>query len=198
MVVLSSIVGKNEDLLPQILSIYGKNCFLIADITYGNGNFWKNVDLTKYEFVPSDIKTNGIDFRNLPYENNWFDLVAFDPPYMHSSPTPIRADLDKTYRNNDKGGWGAEYVYDLYRQGMKEAQRTLKPKGIMLVKCQDQVESGKNYFDHIKIYNIATEELNLLVEDLFILTRTGTPMMRHNHQLHARKNHSYMWVFRKK
>ncbi|HBD92993.1 MAG TPA: DNA modification methylase [Spirochaetia bacterium] len=191
------MVGKNEDLIPNILEIYGKNVKSITDLTYGNGNFWKKVDTSKYAFFPSDIKTNGIDFRNLPHGDNSFDMVVFDPPYMHSSPTPIREDLDKTYRNNDKGGWGAEYVYNLYRQGMKESYRILQPKGILLVKCQDQVESGKNYFDHIEIYNIATKELGFLAEDLFVLTRQGVPMMRHPYQLHARKNHSYMWIFRK-
>jgi tRNA G10 N-methylase Trm11 len=196
MPVLTSIIGKNEDLIPDVLSVYGKNGMTIADVTYGNGNFWKNVDLKKYDFYPSDLKT-GYDFRNLPYDDEIFDMVVLDPPYMHGSPAPINKELDKTYSNNDKGGWGAEYVYKLYYDGMLEAKRILKKGGIFLVKCQDQVESGKNMFDHIVIYNMALD-LKFSVEDLFILTRLTIPLMRHNYQLHARKNHSYLWVFRKK
>jgi hypothetical protein len=195
MISLTSIIGKNEDLLPHVMNIYAQEGDLIADVTYGNGNFWNKVDLGKYRFHPADIKT-GIDFRKLPYTNECFDMIVFDPPYMHGSPAPIRKDLDKTYANNDKGGWGKDYIYKLYKDGMKEAWRVLKFNGILLVKCQDQVESGKNLFDHIVIYNMAME-LAYTAEDLFILTRNGNPMMRHNYQIHARKNHSYLWVFRK-
>jgi hypothetical protein len=193
---LTSITGKNEDLIPVVLNIYAKDGDTIADVTYGKGNFWKKVDLVRYDFYPSDIKTNGYDFKNLPYEDNIFDIVAFDPPYMHGSPAPINDEFDKTYLNNEKGGWGYKYVYSLYLDGMKESWRILKQSGILLVKCQDQIESGKNYFDHIIIYDMA-KEMGYIAEDLFILSRNQIPMMRHKYQLHARKNHSYLWVFRK-
>ena len=197
MPVLTSIIGKNEDLIPEILKIYTNKDMTIADVTYGNGNFWKRVDTNAfYAFLPSDIKTNGVDFRELPYPNNCINVLVFDPPYMHGSPAKLRKDLDKTYRNNDKGGWGTDYVYNLYLEGMEEAYRVLVDGGLLWVKCQDQVSSGKNRFDHIVIYDMALE-LGFLAEDLFILTRTGTPMMRHSYQKHARKNHSYMWIFRK-
>lgn len=197
MISLTSITGKNEDLIPVVLNIYAKDGDTIADITYGKGNFWKKVDLVRYDFYPSDIKTNGYDFKNLPYEDSIFDIVAFDPPYMHGSPAPINDEFDKTYLNNEKGGWGYKYVYSLYHDGMKESLRILKQSGILLVKCQDQIESGKNYFDHIVIYDMA-KEMGYIAEDLFILSRNQIPMMRHKYQLHARKNHSYLWVFRKK
>jgi hypothetical protein len=194
---LTSIIGKNEDLIPVILNIYAKDGDAIADITYGNGNFWKKVDLVRYDFYPSDIKTNSYDFRNLPYEDSIFNIVAFDPPYMHGSSAPINENLDKTYGNNQRESWGGKYVYSLYYDGMKESLRILKRYGILLVKCQDQIESAKNNFDHIVIYDMA-KEMNFVPEDLFILSRNQVPMMRHSYQLHARKNHSYMWVFRKK
>lgn len=196
MISLTSVVGKNEDLLPVVMNLYAKEGFKIADVTYGNGNFWKKMDMSVYDFYPSDLRTNGIDFRNLPYADSSMDMVVLDPPYMHGSSAPIHERLDAPYHNNSRGGWGNWYVLSLYDDGILEAHRVLKSKGILLVKCQDQVESGKNRFDHIEIYNYALE-LEFLVEDLFILTKVGQPMMRHNYQLHARKNHSYMWVFRK-
>lgn len=196
MISLTSLVGKNEDLIPVVLNIYAKDGFKIADVTYGNGNFWKKVDISKYSFYPSDIKINGVDFRNLPYEDSFFDIVVLDPPYMHGSSTPIISNLDVTYKNNNRDGWGAKYVYSLYEEGISECYRTLKSNGLLFIKCQDQIESGKNNFDHIVIYNMAIS-VGMIAEDLFILTRTGQPMMRHSYQLHARKNHSYLWVFRK-
>jgi tRNA G10 N-methylase Trm11 len=195
MISLSSISGKNEDLFVTVMQLYAKDGMKIADVTYGNGNFWNKIDTRKYQFFPSDLKT-GVDFRFLPYKITSLDMIVFDPPYMHGSPAPIREEFDKTYDNNHKGGWGTEYVYSLYQQGIDECFRVLKNKGLLLVKCQDQVSSGKNKFDHIVIYNMAMK-LGMLAEDLFVLTRIGNPMMRHSYQQHARKNHSYLWVFRK-
>jgi hypothetical protein len=201
MPILSSIIGKNEDLIPNIINLYGKEGMNIADVTYGNGNFWNKIDKSKYHIFGSDLKKDtkyGIiaDFRKLPYSDRSMDMVVLDPHYMHGSPAPIRKDLDNTYKNNDRGDWGTNFVYSLYSEGMEEAWGVLKSKGILLVKCQDQVQSGKTCFDHIVIYDMA-KLLGMLAEDLFVLTRNGTPMMRHSYQLHARKNHSFLWVFRK-
>jgi len=195
MVIYTCITGQNRTLIPIVLSLYAKDGYKIIDVTYGNGNFWKDVDTNKYDFYHSDLK-DGIDCRNLPYDNSVFDMVVFDPPYMHGSKTPIIQKLDATYNNNGRGGYGGKYVLELYHDGMKEAQRVLKSGGILLVKCQDQIESGKQNFDHISIYHMALE-LNFIAEDLFILQNPGKPYLRHKYQLHARKNHSYLWVFRK-
>ena len=196
MVSLTSIIGRNEDLLPVIMNVYAKDGDKIADVTYGNGNFWKNIDMTKYQFFPSDLKT-GVDFRNLPYETESFDMIVLDPPYLHRSSSPINKDLDSTYGNNKRDGFGTEYVYGLYQKGIEQAYRVLKVNGLLLVKCQDQIMSGINRWDHIVIFHKALN-FGFMAEDLFIITRVGTPIMRHKYQLHARKNHSYMWVFKKK
>lgn len=196
MYICTAKVGKNEDLIPDVLSLYAKDGDMIADVTYGKGNFWKQTDLSKYSFFPSDIMT-GIDFRDLPYLDETFNIVVLDPPYMHGSKAPINEHLDSTYRNNFRGGYGNDYVLCLYLQGIMECWRVLKDKGYLFVKCQDQVESGKNKYDHIKIYNMALD-LGMIAEDLFILVVNKVPMMRHKYQFHARKNHSYLWVFKKK
>lgn len=197
MVSLTSIIGKNENLLPHVMNVYAKDGFAIADVTYGNGNFWKKIDLDKYKFYPSDIKTNGYDFRDLPYADEFFDMVALDPPYMHGSRgKPIHARLDAAYRNNHRDGYGTSYVHNLYLDGIKESWRVLKFDGVLLLKCQDQIEGGKNHFEHITFYNMALD-LGFFAEDLFVLTMIVKPLMRHTYQLHARKNHSYLWVFRK-
>ena len=39
--------------------------------------------------------------------------------------------------------------------------------------------------------------LGIKAEDLFVLTRRHAPLVRSEDQRHARKNHSYMWIFRR-
>ncbi|MGH9902963.1 MAG: hypothetical protein ACRD68_14245 [Pyrinomonadaceae bacterium] len=40
----------------------------MADVIWGKGVFWKNVPKGSYKLLPSDLKTNGVDCRSLPYE----------------------------------------------------------------------------------------------------------------------------------
>ena len=80
-IIMSAFVGGNADLFPQILSLHVPNGSKIADVTFGKGIFWKNVNLNNYNLFPSDIST-GFDCRELPYQNESFDAVILDPPYM--------------------------------------------------------------------------------------------------------------------
>ena len=58
--VFSTHCGNNAELFPQILNLYVQPNSSIADVTYGKGVFWKNIDTSQYKFFPSDIKT-GVD-----------------------------------------------------------------------------------------------------------------------------------------
>ena len=197
--VLSCIQGDNSDLIRGVMRIYTNPGDSIADVTYGRGVFWKKVDLDDYELYGTDLKT-GTDFRSLPYEDESMGVVVIDPPYMYHSSTTHKESIDKGYRNNERveeGIHGVDAVHELYRQGMTEAMRVLKPKGTMWVKCMDQIMSGKQHRQHIAVFDIAIE-MGLIDEDLFILMQKGVPTMRHDYQLHSRKNFSYLWVFRKR
>ncbi len=80
--------------------------------------------------------------------------------------------------------------------GMREAFRVLKPEGGSLwVKCKDEVEREVQRWSHIEIYEMALE-LGFCARDLFVLTGTTAPERWPGRvQYHARKTHSYLWVF---
>ena len=106
------------------------------------------------------------------------------------------------YRNNG-GTPGSplkyhEAVLDLYFRASDEAWRVLAPKGILILKCQDEVCACRQRLTHVEIVNRLTER-RFTVEDLFVLVRTNRPgVSRMVKQRHARKNHSYFLVFRKR
>ncbi len=50
---------------------------------YGKGVFWKRISKDLYKLKQSDI-IDGIDCRDLPYNDGEIDCVVLDPPYMHS------------------------------------------------------------------------------------------------------------------
>lgn len=200
--VLSASLDGNDDIFPKILELYVRPGSVVADITYGKGVFWRNVPPRAYKLRATDIQ-DGVDCRKLPYENGELDCVVFDPPYMHTpggtAHTSTHAPFEKHYRNNVSGNQTTskyhEAVLDLYRDGGREAYRTLKEKGVFIVKCQDEVCANRQRFTHVEIMRIY-EEMGFIAEDLFIVVRSNRPgVSRMVRQVHARKNHSYFLVF---
>lgn len=195
--ITTAAVGRNKDLFADVMSMYAKDGYRVIDVTYGNGNFWKELDTTKWVFNGSDLLT-GVDARCLPYETGSIDIEVFDPPYMHNASGTVKDSISASYNINGTPNLrGTDDIISLYADVFIEARRVLKPKtGLLVVKCQDGIESGKQRWNHIVLYNIATA-LGFVAEDLFVLIQSTTPANRWEHQKHARKNHSYFWVFRR-
>jgi hypothetical protein len=87
-------------------------------------------------------------------------------------------------------------ILRLYRQGMVEARRILRRGGLLWLKCKDEIESDIQHWSHIQIY-LAGLELGFYAKDLFILVPDAQSEGNWNTQLHARKRHSYLWLFQK-
>lgn len=191
--VFTATIGTNADLFPEIVRLYVPEGSLIADVTFGKGVFWKNVDTSKYVLKASDLM-DGVDFRSLPYEDRSIDALVLDPPYMHDGAT-VHAALNENYRNNHEPTTSHASVIRLYTGGILEAARVLKKKGVIIVKCQDETESGKQRLSHVELIQ-QLELLGFEIIDFFVLVQDRDPMMRHTHQNSARKNHSYAIVAR--
>ena len=87
---------------------------------------------TLYDGRKLEIKPDIIgDFRNMPFENNIFDLVVFDPPHL------IRAGknswLAKKYGMLDFDNWKNDLS-----DGFNECMRVLKPNGTLIFKWNEQ------------------------------------------------------------
>jgi tRNA G10 N-methylase Trm11 len=209
-VIMSAHVSGNAELFPQILELHVPIGSKIADVSYGTGVFWKNVDLTKYELLETDI-ANGIDCRKLPYENQSLDALVLDPPYMEgllrnnvthkagsSSYSAFREYYSNGNETNSDGPKWHQAVSDLYYKAGIEGFRVLKQNGIMIVKCQDEVSANHQWLTHIEIINYY-EKLGFYAKDLFVVVRQNkASVARLKKQVHARKNHSYFLVFVKK
>ncbi len=182
--------GTNADLFPLALRLYVTVGGRIADVTYGRGVFWRNVPPGLYDVVSSDLQS-GVDCRSLPYPDAAFDALVLDPPYMHGGAT-VKESINACYRNANTSH---ESVVALYLGGILEARRVLKRQGILVVKCQAEIESAKQRLTHVELLSILPL-IGFRIEDEFVLHASALPAMRHAHQYHARKNHSYLLVAR--
>jgi len=197
--IFSSYTGTNDEIFPYVLSLYVPPGSKIADVTYGKGVFWRRIPDEIYDVSATDI-SSGVDCRKLPYRDNEFDCVVFDPPYMHTpgGTAHVNHQNYETYYQNNKSSSPKKYheaVLDLYFSAAKEAWRIMKEGAIYIVKCQDEVCANRQRLTHVEIINeLATH--GFVAEDLFVVTRNGKPgVSRILKQAHARKNHSYFLVF---
>ena len=119
----------------------------ILDACCGSKMFWFQkdradtvyMDIRKYEDILCDgrkleIKPDVIgDFRNIPFQDNSFKLVVFDPPHLVKG--GAKSWLIKKYGKLDDN-WPEDI-----KQGFNECMRVLEPFGILIFKwCEEQVK----------------------------------------------------------
>lgn len=202
MELIKSIAETNDEVIRSIMNLHNIERFDL-DCTYSIGYFWRNLPdpIHKTDLLPKTSDVLEASSDNLPFSDNSMSNIMFDPPFVIAG---------KSYKNNDDGSSiiakrfeGFENFNDLkklYYGTIKESYRILKEKGILVFKCQDTVSSGKNHFTHNMVMNMALS-VGFYPKDLIILTAKNRLNSfngkKWKKQFHARKYHSYFWVFEK-
>lgn len=71
------------------------------------------------------------DFKDMPFDDNTFYLVVFDPPHLKQAGK--NSWLAKKYGTLDKQTWPQDI-----RQGFNECMRVLKPNGTLIFKWNEE------------------------------------------------------------
>jgi len=195
MFLIETVSGSQSEILNNILKLYCPGGFDL-DPTYSKGVFYNGVPepKLKYDIEPEVAGVIQSDCRNLPLDNDSLNNIVFDPPFVCGSQRDGKPGIIKTrfgyYKNVPE-------LWEFYRKSLAEFYRILKENGILVFKCQDTIESSKQYLSHVEIITHACK-LGFYPLDLFILTARNvliSPNMLN--QQHARKSHSYFLVFQK-
>ncbi len=198
---VKSVYNSNQEVIQNIMKLYNIEQFDL-DCTYSKGTFWKNLPQPKIksDFAPVNDTVIQANSENLPFGDNSMSSIMYDPPFIISG---------KLYKENKEGSsiiakrFEGYTSYDKltknYYNTLKELYRVCSDKGYVVVKSQDTVSGGKNYFTHNMIMNMALE-IGFYPKDLFILVakaRINSFGGKWNKQEHARKHHSYFIVLQK-
>jgi hypothetical protein len=192
--IIKSISFSQDEILQNIVALHTGP--IQADVTFGSGCFYKKAlprPAFCFDLAPRKPRVIAADVCRLPLKDSCLSSVMFDPPFMaRTGPGATLKARFGEFVGTIRGLW------DFYKLAMWEIKRVLKPGGWLVFKNQDGVLSGVNNFTHVEIMNRAYA-MGFFPKDLFILMATHRMTHpAHKRQVHARKYHSYFWVFKKK
>lgn len=191
-------IGDNQyEIIKDILELHCP-AGIELDPTYSKGVFYKKSGICepslKFDLFPQTPCTKSADACDLPLNKESIRSIMFDPPflagYTKEKPTGLIGERFHGFRYMPD-------LWDWYDKCLWEFHRILKPGGTLIIKCQDTVSSGKQWWSHNFLMTSA-EAKGYYVKDLFVLMAKSR-MLGHNHknQKHARKFHSYFLVLTK-
>jgi len=200
---IKTISYDQTEIINNILELHVENGIIDCDPTYSTGNFYKNNNikkpLLKFDLFPQSEEVEKSNSNNLPIENESLNTIMFDPPFLSSKGPSLKEKKEGsniiTSRFSSFESIKELWIY--YRESIIEFYRILDNNGILIFKCQDTVSGGKNYFSHVYVMNEALK-VGFYPKDLFVLLAKNRIIGKMKKQQHARKYHSYFWVFQKK
>ena len=198
--VIRSVSYDQHQILKWILELYIPSGQFDYDPTYSKGVFYKtDVPEPKYKSCLTDegLVDFFADTKNLPVKSESLNSICFDPPFTMGSGPSVKN--PKTGSNIINRRFGIikneKELLSFYYSSLIEFERILKPKGVLVFKCQDCIVSSKQIMSHAAIITAAAR-LGLYPKDLFILTKKSVILSgKVKKQQHARKFHSYFLVF---
>jgi hypothetical protein len=195
MSVISSVMYSDKDAIESIIELHNNGKPFDLDPCFSIGNFYNKtgIPFPKYRFDITPLSDDVIkaDVSNLPITKK-VNSIIFDPPFMFGTHGQTKNNImNKRFTMFDS----FEELENMYKGALKEFYRILNKKGIVAFKCQDYTDS-KTTMTHCLVYNWAIEQ-GFYAKDLFVLIfprRVYNPALK---QRHARKFHSYWWIFQK-
>jgi hypothetical protein len=126
-------------LIEQMLSIFFPDVSTILDVTYGSGAFWKGLgrDVTGMDLDQGRARDVIGNFCAIPFKDDAFDLVVFDPPYLTDTGKGTQAVMDRRFGS-------LKTIKDLrfaVHKGCLEAERVSRVG--VLVKVQTYIHASR-------------------------------------------------------
>lgn len=208
----SVLMGRDPEALEVLLGLHAPSLEPhILDATHNAGKMWKGCAYQPAHTMDIDPQygTDTVgDFRSMPFDDESFDVVVFDPPHLpvamasanaSSHPNVIRyraqygltADTDQD-RNGD-------HVADQFPPFLAEAQRVLTKDGVVICKLADLVHNHRYQWQLVD-YVIAVRDSGLTPCDLLIKRDPAGGNLKSSkwkNVRHLKRVHSYFIVARK-
>jgi SAM-dependent methyltransferase len=193
--------GTDAALLERMLDFYPHGTpSKILDATVNKGRFWRGSTrpVIGLDIDPAHKPDFVGDNCDMPFENQCFDVVVYDPPHVPNQGKDKSKDFNARFGLVLKSSLDQGYNFShLYPPFVKEAYRVLKPEGVMFCKIADYVHGHRFQWAHITLIEAALA-VGFTACDCIVKLRKGPiidPKWKNAH--HARRQHCYWIIFRK-
>jgi SAM-dependent methyltransferase len=193
--------GTDAELLECMLDFYPhRTPKQILDATVNKGRFWEGSTrpVTGLDIDPAHNPDIVGDNRDMPFEDNSFDVVVYDPPHIPNQGKDKSKDFNTRFGLVLKSSVDQGHNFShLYPPFVREAYRVLKADGVMFCKIADYVHGHRFQWAHIALIEAALE-VGFTACDCIAKLRKGPiidPKWKNAH--HARRQHCYWIIFRK-
>jgi hypothetical protein len=193
--------GTDTELLERMLDFYPqqvpKN---ILDAKVNAGRFWvgSQRNVTGMDIDPAHKPDVVGDNTDMPFPDESFDVVVYDPPHIPNQGKDKSKDFNKRFglvlKSSIEEGYNFSHMYPPF---CKEAHRVLQKNGILFCKIADYVHGHRFQWAHVEFINAAVA-VGFTACDCIVKVRKGPitdPRWKKAH--HARRHHCYWLVFRK-
>lgn len=185
----------------QTLGYLPRDLAFALDCTFGLGGMWRGWEeravarLTKTDLEPRGVDVQRASFTELPFDDGTFASVVFDPPYKLNGTSTGKGPAASDDRYGVTEYRSVHEKHTLIIDGIAECARVLAPSGFLLLKCQDQVCSGRVHWQ-TRIFADYAERMHdmRLVDSLLVPGMRKQPEGRS--QKHARRNYSTLLILK--
>ena len=196
--VIKSVNDNQNEILCNILRLYIKSDTFDCDLTFSVGNFYRQIDKPHFRF---DINPQTEDVKHL---SEAYDIPSYS---LHS----IVIDLPFIVNANCKGGFSEhskiakrfdfftseEELYKANNDMIELSYDKLSKGGFLIMKVMDVCGPNGQIWVANYVHNKAIE-CGFVLDDIFVLLARSKYLHTNGKiQRHARKYHSYFFVFRK-
>jgi len=202
----SVLYGRDPQALDILIGLHATATPRILDATSNTGKMWKGCSYApavRMDIDPTFAPDVVGDFRAMPFENESFDLIVFDPPHLPvaaASPNSSGIWRERYGITSDSGrGRDGDSVSGQFSPFLSEAKRVLCAEGIVLAKLADIIHNHR-YQWHLVDFVCAARSAGLTPCDLLIKRDPSGGSLKSSkwqNVRHLKRSHSYFVVVRK-
>lgn len=199
----SVVLGRDPDVIPFLLAVHATPDAAILDCCHNRGVMWKGskLDITSMDIDPQYACDFIGDFRAMPFADDSFDVVAFDPPHLPAAAASANSSgIERLqYGLTEHGDYRqGDNVSPAFAPFLVEAKRVLRPNGIVIAKIADLVHNHRYQWQHVDFIN-AAQAVGLTACDVIIKADPCAANLKSSkweNVRHFRRAHCYWIVVR--
>ena len=207
----SVLMGRDPEALDLLLGLHAIESPRILDATHNTGKMWNGAvhqPTHRMDVDPQYPVDTVADFRAMPFADESFDVIVFDPPHL---PVVMASDGASTHPNvvryraqygltadADRGRSG-DNVSEQFAPFLAEAARVLAANGIVICKLADLVHNHRYQWQQVDFVN-AVRASGLTPCDMLVKRDPAGGNLKSSkwkNVHHLKRVHSYFIVVRK-